>query len=972
MPNKLMTFFILKIKPATLKRLLTYSLIIALFSTFVNLTYAETFGILTGRVVDKQTGEPLIGASVLVGNTGRGASSDLDGSYFIDKIPPGAYSVVFQLLGYAKTKVDSVNIPVIEIARLNMSLQTEDYRGHDIVVTARATQNTESSLLKQRQKSNTISDAISSEAISRAGSSDAADAMTQVTGASVVGGKYVYIRGLGDRYSNTQLNGAELPSADPDKRAFQMDLLPANLLENIVTVKSYTPDQPGNFSGGLMNISTKTYPEKFTLRLSLSSAWLSGTTNNNDFLSSNTGGKDWIGMDNGAREIPDVLKNPSVHIPDVAVAYRDSSSAHALDSFSKAFNNQMAPVKKTAPTNKNLSISVGNKSYLFGKPLGYLTSFSYGHNYQFYENGKVERWQLGGSVQTTDSLTSFYKLKDTRSTDEVLWGSLSSVTFMPSDKHSVSIIYMYTQSGENENRYLIGDLPEALADATYETRVLHYTERNLQSFQLKGSHRVKLIAPIETEWLASYTYNRQNEPDLRYFSDHFYVENYGTSAETSYSIISYGGYKLPERIYRHLYEDNLTFDFKASMPFEQWSGLTSKFKFGISSGNKYRAYGERTFQYANSSSHTYNGNPEDYFNDPYYVGIIDSTGGRYTFANYITEVSGLRSNYTGRQNTRAAFGMLELPITTKLRAVGGGRIEGAKIDVATRDTTANKGRLHNADWLSSFALIYQTSINSNLRFSYGRTLARPNFRELAPYPSYEFSADYYFLGNANLKRTLIDNFDLRYDWFIRPGEILAASLFYKHLKNPIERATVSQNAEIQFQNVNVGTVRGLELEARLGLDRFSRRLTGFQIGGNLTFIKSRVTISEEEMVSIRAADSLASNHRPLWGQSSYIINCGLGYENRKSGSTADLSFNLNGKRLTDVSLGATPEIYEVPQAKLDISLSQKLISGVSIKLALKNLLDSPYKRIYTYKGVEYIYRQNKFGRSISFGLTYSL
>ena len=237
------------------------------------------------------------------------------------------------------------------MARLDIALTSQDFRVDDIVVTATIVKNTETALLKQRQKSNAISDAVSAEAISCSGSGTAAEAMMMVTGASVVEGKYIYIRGVGDRYSNTTLNGAELPSADPDKKAFHFDLLPGNLLrENIVTVKSFTPDRPGDFSGGLVDISTRSYPESLILRFSSSNSYLRGTTGDGDFLTYSGGGRDWLGMDDGTRDLPEALQNENVLIPDISTAYRDTASAYELQRLSRVFNNSMSSKRSGLPS----------------------------------------------------------------------------------------------------------------------------------------------------------------------------------------------------------------------------------------------------------------------------------------------------------------------------------------------------------------------------------------------------------------------------------------------------------------------------------------------------------------------------------------------------------------------------------------------------------------------------------------------
>jgi TonB-dependent receptor len=954
---------------------MTLSIVCVIIIGFETASMAQAgIGKVAGSIIDSETGEPIPGATIFLEKTTMGTSSDLDGHFAINRVPVGEYTLAVSMIGYAKTFVNSVIVTENGIAKVSLSLKSDAIAVDNIVVEAKSLQNTEAALLKERQKSNAVSDAISAEAFSKLGSGDAAEAMSRVTGASVVGGKYVLVRGLGDRYSNAQLNGAELPSADPDKKAFQMDLLPTNLLENIVTIKSFTPDQPGSFSGGIIDIGTKTYPESFTMKFSTSGSSIKGTTGDDHFLTYGGGDQDWLGMDDGGRDIPNELQDPSVVIPDVGSTFRDSANAHELDRLSKSFNNTMGPTNKTAPWNRNFVFSMGNQASLFGRPFGYLGSLSYNRSYSSYENGKYEKWILTSTVEHADSLAYLSKLIDNQGTDEVLWGGLAMTSFKPHPRHEIAANFLYTQSGESSARYLTGVSPDKLPeDALYETRVLKYTERNLQSFQLRGQHSLKDILGLEMEWMGSMSKNTQDEPDMRFFSNHLYIQDYGTYAETTYAIGRSYGYTPPERYFRNLKEDNSQFDVKFSLPFRQWSGLSSKFKFGGSYNEKDREFRERIFEYQNGNynQYGYDGDPYDYFDDTN-VGIMDSTNGFYRFANYIVETTAERGNYDGHQYIGAGYAMVEMPLSRKLRFAGGVRAENTHIDVVTHDTTLAQGRLRNYDNLPSANLIYQLSGDMNLRAAYGRTLARPTFRELAPYASWEFVNGYYFIGNADLKRTLIDNYDMRWEWFIRPGEIYAVSGFFKEFHSPIERAIKNENGEIGYQNVDYGQVYGVELELRRKLDRIHRLLGNFQLGANISFTHSRVTIPEAEMNGIRAADSTADNHRPLWGQSPYIVNVDLAYDNLKTRTSATISYNIAGKRLSEVSLGGTPDVYELPSPTLNFILTQELLYKFSVKFSARNMLGSDVHKVHQFKGNDYTFQQYERDRSFSIGISYDI
>jgi TonB-dependent receptor len=260
----------------------------------------------------------------------------------------------------------------------------------------------------------------------------------------------------------------------------------------------------------------------------------------------------------------------------------------------------------------------------------------------------------------------------------------------------------------------------------------------------------------------------------------------------------------------------------------------------------------------------------------------------------------------------------------------------------------------------------------NLRAAYGRTLARPTFRELAPFPSYDIANAFFLIGNPNLKRTLINNADLRWEWFSRPGEIVAASMFYKRLTNPIERVIKNDNGEIQYQNVNHATVYGVEFEFRKHLDFITRKLANMQVGANFSIIKSRVDISQDELDYINIIDPNNDGTRPLQGQSPYLLNVDLTYDNSESKTMANLSFNVFGERLSEVGQQGTPDIYEQPLPMLNIILSQGLIRNVALKMSVKNLLDGSVKKVHHFKDNDYIYQAYDKGRTFSVGLSYNI
>jgi len=930
---------------------------------------AATKGHIVGTIVDGDNGEPLIGANVFLEGTLMGSACDLKGNYEIRNVPVGTYTLVVSMIGYTKTTITNVVVKADEITKINTSVKPEAIMTEEVVVEAKALKNTEAILLKDRQRAKAVSDAISSEAITRAGSGNAAEAMKQVTGASVVEGKYVYVRGLGDRYTSTQLNGAEIPSTNPYKRAGSIDLIPTNLVDNIVTLKSFTPDKPGNFSGGTVDIKTKDFPEQFNMSFSTGTSYNSqANLKDGGALTASGSDLDWLGMDDGAREIPSILADKDVEIPSVGAARKSREAAYRLEQLTKAFNPQMRPTNSTFPLNQSYSFSIGNQLNVLNRPLGFIASLSYSRSYSSYDNGSLKRWGLGSATAT--SLVNDFSLNDSKSSSEVLWGGLLKATYKLAPSHLISLNGLYNRNGENTAHYLQGSYPYDLDEKdVFQTSVIHFSERKLASVQLSGEHQFANLLGTRVSWKTSYVDTKQDEPDNRYFTSYY---RYDWSGKLVHGIKQN---VPPSRYFRYMDENRMEGALDVTVPFKQWSGSHGSVKIGGLFAQKERGYTERLFFYSQSPKYNYNGDPMALFADDN-VGVIDSTvyngNTYYDFGLYLLESITPASTYDADETISAVYAMLDLPLMKKFRFIGGARFETTDLNLVTDDPTKDEGKLKTDDVLPSVNLIYSITENMNLRAAYGRTLARPSFREVAPFATFDFMGGDTYIGNPHLKRTLIDNVDLRWEWFSRPGEIYAVSAFWKNFENPIERVIINVNHEIMWKNVDEARVLGLEFEVRKNLDIISPYLNQFNVGGNLSLVDSRVDISPEEMAMIRATRPEADDTRPLEGQSPFIVNLNLTYDNFERGIVTSLYYNLFGERLSEVSLGGTPDVYEQPAGMLNLTFSWKFMQHLTLNFAGKNLLDSKLKKIHDFKGTNYIYSEYHLGRSFSLGLKYSL
>ncbi|MEX0821218.1 MAG: TonB-dependent receptor, partial [Rhodothermales bacterium] len=560
--------------------------------------------------------------------------------------------------------------------------------------------------------------------------------------------------------------------------------------------------------------------------------------------------------------------------------------------------------------------------------------------------------------------------------DEVLWGALVNANYRPHPMHEFGFNYIRNKSGESAARYQSGPFPRDLSsDAVYQTRTLQYVARTLDSYQARGEHLFFGNRGLRLEWTGTLSTTSQDEPDLRFFTNNYTLLERGGAIDTIYAIRP-SIYPVPTRYFRTMEEDAGSASVSAELPFRQWAGRPSVFKVGGSLERKDRTFRERRFEFRQDKLR-YTGDEHAFF-DEEHVGILEheSTERFFRFGNYVTDATQPSSNYDGDVDVVAFYGMVDLPISRRLRAVGGLRVETTDMHAYSVDESLDEGEIETVDVLPSMNLVYELQNDMNVRLAYGRTLARPTLREIAPYASFNFVGDYIFIGNTDLDRTLIDNYDLRWEWFVRPGEIVAVSGFYKHFRNPIERAfnptAAASNPNIEFQNVDNAQVYGVEIEARKRLTGIAAFLDPFQIGANASLVRSEVDIQDGELELIQALRPDAPSTRSLQGQSPYTINLNLSYDHTGRGTTASVYYNVFGPRLDRVAVGGTPNIFEQPRHVVDLTFRQRLLFDFSLKASVKNLLDERTVFAHTFKGRQFVAEEFGYGRSFSLGLSYDL
>ncbi len=924
-------------------------------------------GTISGTIIDEKYSEPLIGANVLIDGTSIGTSTDYDGKYQFSAAA-GTYTIVVTYIGYNEKKIEEVVIKDGEVTYLDVALSDEAVDlDVEVVVKAKTIERSENALLMLQRKSDKIQDGISAQEMNRFSVSTAASAMKKVTGATVSGGKYIYIRGLGDRYSLSQLNGLVIPSTDPYRNSAQLDLIPSNLLDNIITAKTFTPDQPGTFTGGNVNIKTKSFPEQMTFTVSLSTSYNSQNHFINDFLNHNANGSDYFGFNDGSRDRPTLLDDPDVKeilntqaplLARLNLGGQGQSVADRADRAIKSLNNNFVPFEDNTPLDHGISVAFGNQYQVFGKPLGVILSGSFKQQYLHLGNFQKANWRLQDINSGT--LLNQGDFMETNSTISPTLSGMAGLAYKFTDFNSISFNLIYNHNTTKTSRTIEGERPDnILLPDILQGRNLVFNERELINYQLGGTHVFPGINNAELEWKASLANSTMSEPDTRFFENQFNTEL------GSYSIPA-SNVQRPFHFFRDLEDQQVDFKVDLTLPITQVKA--NKLKFGTLITQKERSFSEFRYQVEEHVGYTrsFNGDPNNYLAEDN-LGIVDVSddGNRYFLANYLTNRTEARNNYEGTDDVTAFYGMATLQVFPKLKVIAGARYERTEIYVESQDANRGAGVIDTSDVLPSVNLIYSLGEKMNLRGGFNTTLARPNMREIAPFEAFDPLTKELYLGNPDLDRTKIQNFDLRWEWFINPGELLAISAYYKNFDAPITQFyRRAPSPEIQFTNVEQAELYGIEFEFRKDLATLGNFFQNFKLNTNLSFIESSMDVV--------AVTNIEPIDRPFEGQPTFILNAALIYEDAETGWDAVLALNSIGDRLNIIGREGTPDIYDRGRSQLDFNIGKTIGNNLDLKFSVQNLLNDRYLISSDYEGNEFVYSRFKRGVTFGLGLTFRI
>ena len=914
-----------------------FFLIIA-YSSIV-LAQSKNKGVISGRVVDKSNGEVIIGANILLEGTKSGATSDIEGKYLITGIEPGKYNLIASYISYSKTKIPNIDVEAGKTTTINFALIPEAISFDEVVVISKADNSFEAALLNQQKTSSAISDGISAEQIKKSPDATSSDALKRVASVSIVDNKYVFVRGTSERYSNALLNNAPLASTEPDKKSFAFDLLPGNLLDNIIIEKSFMPDKPGDFSGGLIKVNTIDFPDRLKLNISFTGSFTNNTSLQ-DFKSYKGGSTDFLGIDDGTRNLPNSIPSD---------LNKANYSTKEILGFAKSLSNNWSPKSIKAPLNSGFMISLGDGTTLIGQNFGFVAALSYKNN---YTTTKLERNEYEADSQPR------FSFKGDQSTYSTLWGGLFNLNYKFLDYHKISFKNTYSHTSDDEVSELKGAQFSDSGKEQIQT-ALRFTSRRVYSGQLIGEHVFPSLNGLKAEWRGYTSISNRDEPDYRRI---IYGRDIGTDNPFAAVLGFQVNLKNGGRFYSDLNEDTRGFASDFTLPLPGF-----KLKAGGVYDVKNREFKSRLIGMVVNAPG--NGFTE---NSLYYLPIdkifVPENFRQNGFS--IQEYFNGTNNYNAIQSLSAAYLMFELPVmifNNELRIVGGVRHENSIQKINSRDLSDQKDiliELKKADILPSLNLIYKINDKTNIRFALSQTVNRPELRELAPFAYFDFYTQTSIRGNENLQRALIQNYDFRLETFPGIGEMISGSFFYKSLSNAIEQVVVTGSAlgsERTFRNADEAKIYGVELEGRLSLRHLGGYLSNFDISGNYSWIKSNVNVKGSET-------TISRNNRPLQGQSPYVINIGLVFNEPVLGTSYSLLYNTIGERIVEVATAYQEDVIEEPRHMIDFVITQPVFEKFEVKMTVKDLL-----------GEDQIFRQgdkkarlNSRYASISFGVSYKL
>lgn len=897
-----------------------------------------------GVVRDEINGITLPGVPVeLVGST-TVVYTDVDGRYLID-LPPGKHELRVVMENYDTRTVTVQVAPGDRAITADLSLRLAAFRD-EVTVTAEVINvdtSTAQAQLQERRQAPVITDNVGAQEMRRNADSDAAAAMSRVTGLSVVDNQYVFVRGLGERYSNTTLAGAVLPTTEPDKKVVPLDLFPTGLLDSVQVSKTYSVDRSAEFAGGLVQIIPLKLPNRPVIDMGYKLDFNSISTGE-DMPQSPLGSRDWWGYDNGARALPASIPNELIVREGIYTSDELGFPPEQITEFGRALENIWTPEKTSGSPGGDWNLTFGNRYDKFGV----IASITHQYRERF-----VEEQRRFYRVGEDDALEPYSDYAMQYGTQKGTLGIVGNLAYQVTPNNRLIFDNFYTHSGRDEGRTFEG--PNFENAQYFRNSRVQFIEEGLLSSGFGGEHFLQGLSNSRLDWRVTLGNATRNEPDLR---ETLYQSNLIENADGTFSAgstflladESQSGY----RMFNDLEDD--TVDVAANWSvFRTAAGRPTQLKFGMNYVDRSREFTSRRFRFIPISPFKDGPPPIDLSQTPEALFASQNIGTAFRFNEETKPVDA----YDATQETLAVYGMADVTFSSRTRLIAGLRVEDFQEQVDTLDRfalvpTVITARIDETDFFPSVNFVQGFSDNLALRLGYSTTVNRPEFRELAEFEFTDVVGNRAVKGNPELTRALVQNVDARVEAFSGARGILAGSVFYKYFDQPIERVVIASAQPLaSFQNAESARNFGFEFEV-------GRQLTDrIYVNANYTYVSSEVTLRQEQF------NTQTSTERPLAGQSDHLFNV-MG-EYAQGGFSGRVLYNFMGDRISDVGSSGAPDVIEEGRGTLDVVVLQRL-GRLSLRVSLENLTDEQYT--FTQGGEDQ--RTFKLGRTFGIGVAYSI
>jgi outer membrane receptor protein involved in Fe transport len=831
----------------------------------------------------------------------------------------------------------------------------------EVVVQARLLSGAEA-LVNERMDDDVVTDIIGSEFISRVGDSTVAAALRRISGISLVGDKFVYVRGLGERYSSSTLNGATIPSPDLSRNVIPLDMFPTAIVSSLAVQKAYSVDRPASFGGGAIDIRTKSIPDGFTYSLEVSSGLNSEV--DDDLLSYRGGGDDSLGVDDGTRALSENIINAinrfggSLDAQNILNALRREGNGEATLADAQVINRDLA-------LNLNREISIKENS---ADP-DYGFRGSIGNNFLLNDEWEFG-FLVGGSYATkwrkTEALARNFTFpeerfeRETESTYSVDLNGNLNLGLRYTDDHEISTTTLFLRNTDDEVAVInyFNENREKSDGIGFRDERIKYEERELVVNQIKGTHLLgeatrEILPWLDVQWVPNtlqydwyYSQSRAfteipNEVNvsLETVTDQVTGDVFSSNVITDSAAADYRFTSLEDEVINH--------GGKITWPIE-----TSRSQLSLSGGWEYtekvRSY--RQSQFALGAL------------DVADAGVLQGPLGTvFSDSNISSNANNFVFDLTGTNNqsylavimTDALFGNVDWMLDERWRVSAGVRWEDYKqvaldwdiyaTDLTRPQVTMDPEALRNAvftddqyypavsvtymgEWLAE---IFQ------LRIGWSETVVRPDLREITDASYIDARTGFLTDGDPLVRPADVTNFDVRAEWFFSSGDNLTVGLYLKDIDNPIEffeSAASDTNRSREIINAESGEVYGLEIEGLKNLAFMGDFWSQFFVQGNMT-------IQGSQLIAGSKADAPTNAKRELSGASEYVANFLLGFDSSNGAHSATLTYNVFGERLFTAGRRGAPDAYEQPFHSLDLTYSWYSTDSITLKLKLQNLLD---------------------------------